>query len=396
MPGKPRIIVLGGEGQLGRAVAGAGGDAEILRLSHTAADVTDRGSVAEPLARTRPDVVVDAAAYTAVDRAEREADRRFAVDRDGAGIVAAACAARGIPLVHLSTDHVFDGRKGEPCTEEDPVGPLNVYGLSKAAGESLVLARHEQALIVRTAWLFGAGGGNFIRAIRHRALAGEAPRVVADQRGSPTPAPDLAALLLVLCRRVAEGGRLSGLVHVAGWPDVTWHALAEAAVAVALPPAHRPPIAALATADFPTAARRPADSRLACTRLCGTHGLERPDWQRSLPRIVAAIGMEEAARRAPSSRAALAAAGVDWVATRSIRADQRASARSRRKRARMVRRAARRTASSASPAARSSAAQAARAPGSRRSATMPFAPGSITSRTGAVSEASTRQPAAMA
>lgn len=311
MPGKPRIIVLGGEGQLGRAVAGAGGDAEILCLSHTAADVTDRGSVAEALARTRPDVVVNAAACTAVDRAECEADRRFAVDRDGAGIVAAACAARGIPLVHLSTDYVFDGRKGEPYTEEDPVGPLNVYGLSKAAGESLVLARHEQALIVRTAWLFGAGGGNFIRAILRRALAGEAPRVVADQRGSPTPAPDLATLLLVLCRRVAAGGRLSGIVHVAAWPDVTWHALAEAAVAVALPPAHRPPIAAIAAADFPTAARRPADSRLVCTRLCGTYGLERPDWQRSLPRIVAAIGMEEAARCAPSSRAALAAAGAD-------------------------------------------------------------------------------------
>lgn len=178
--------------------------------------MTARGSVAEALARTRPDVVVNAAAYTAVDRAESEADRCFAVNRDGAATVAAACAARGIPLVHLSTDYVFDGRKGAPYTEGDPVSPLNVYGLSKAAGESLVLARHERALIVRTAWLFGAAGGNFIRAILRRALAGEALRLVADERGSPTPAPDLAALLVVLCRRVAEGERLSGIVHVAG------------------------------------------------------------------------------------------------------------------------------------------------------------------------------------
>lgn len=311
MPAERRILVLGGAGQLGRALAATPDAGDVVCLDKAAADVTDHGAVAEALARIRPDVVINAAAYTAVERAESEPEPCFAVNRDGAGIVAAACAARNVPLVHLSTDYVFDGRKGEPYTEEDPVSPLNVYGLSKAAGESLVLARHEAALVVRTAWLFGSVGGNFIRAILRRALSGDVLRVVADQRGSPTPAPDLAALLLLLCRRIAEGEQLSGIVHLAGWPDVTWHALAEAAVAVALPPAHRPPIAAIATADYPTAARRPADSRLACTRLWGTYGLERPDWRRSLPRIVAAIGMQEAARCAPSAGAALVAAGAD-------------------------------------------------------------------------------------
>lgn len=311
MPAEPRILVLGGAGQLGHALASVPGAGSVLRLGRAAADVTDGGSVEEALAGTRPDLVINAAAYTAVDRAESEPAVCFAVNRDGAGVVAAACARRNVPLVHLSTDYVFDGRKGEPYREEDPINPANVYGLSKAAGESLVRARHERALIVRTAWLFGSQGTNFIRAILRRALAGDSLRVVADQRGSPTAAPDLAAILVGLCRRLADGDRPGGILHVAGWPDATWHGLAEAAVAIALPPPARPPIAAIATADYPTAARRPADTRLDCARLRAVYGVDRPDWRRSLPRIAAAIGMQEAARPPSSPPPALAAAAGD-------------------------------------------------------------------------------------
>jgi dTDP-4-dehydrorhamnose reductase len=308
MPVEPRVLVLGGAGQLGRAIARAGGGA-VVALDRAAADVTDPAALMEAFARTRPDVVVNAAAFTAVDRAESEPRACFAVNRDGAGHVAAACAAIRVPLLHLSTDYVFNGRKGAPYVESDPLDPLNAYGAAKAAGETLVSARHDRSVILRTAWVFGPDRSNFVRSILRRALAGTALRVVDDQRGSPTPAPALARIVLAIARRLVEGSGRRGVLHAAGAPDATWHALAEAVVSIAFPRERRPAVVPIPTAAFPTPARRPADSRLDCAALVAAYGLDRPDWRVALPRIVAALGMQEAAAVPTVAPAASLAAG---------------------------------------------------------------------------------------
>lgn len=292
-PHRPRIVVLGGTGQLGAALARAGGP-DVRALPRPAADVTDQAGLRSALITARADIVINAAAYTAVDRAESEPRPCFAVNRDGAGNVAAVCAALGIPLVHLSTDYVFDGRKGAPYVEDDARNPLNAYGAAKAAGEDLVLARHERALVLRTAWLFGLDRPNFVRTVMRLALAGRPLRFVADQQGSPTPAPGLARVVLAMAGRLLEGSARGGIVHAAGAPHATWHDVAASAVAAVFPAWQRPHVAAITTEAYPTPARRPADTRLDCARLHAEHGIEAPDWMRALPRLAAALAAQEA------------------------------------------------------------------------------------------------------
>jgi len=295
MPASPRIVVLGGAGQLGAALARAGGPA-VIALGRAEADVTDAASLRAALVSTRADVVVNAAAYTAVDRAESEPQACFAVNRDGAGNAAAACAALGLPLLHVSTDYVFDGRRGAPYREDDARNPQNAYGASKAAGEDLVLARHERALVLRTAWLFGLDRPNFVRTVLRLALSGHRLRFVSDQLGSPTPAPGLAQLVLAIARRLADREAVPRIVHAAGAPAATWHDIAAAAVTAVFPPHARPAVTAIRTDAYPTPARRPADSRLDCGLLLQTLGLTPPDWTRALPRLAAALAAQESDR----------------------------------------------------------------------------------------------------
>ncbi|MCU0985643.1 MAG: dTDP-4-dehydrorhamnose reductase [Acetobacteraceae bacterium] len=295
MHASPRIAILGGGGQLGRALARAGGHA-VIPLRHADADVTDPASLRSAIVSARADVIVNAAAWTAVDLAESEPQRCFAVNRDGAGNVAAVCSALRIPLIHLSTDYVFDGRKGAPYAEDDARNPLNAYGAAKAAGEDLVLARHERAVVLRTAWLFGLEGQNFLRSVLRHALAGRQLRVVSDQLGCPTPAPGLARIVLAIAERMADRASAFGVVHAAGGPAATWHDMALAAINAVFPPPMRPPVSAIPTHAYPMPARRPEDSRLDCTRLGRTFGLDRPDWVRALPRLAAAIAADEAER----------------------------------------------------------------------------------------------------
>lgn len=305
MPASPRIVVLGGGGQLGRALARAGSPF-VVALGHAGADVTDAAALRAALVATRADVVVNAAAYTAVDRAESEPQACFAVNRDGAGNVAAACAALRLRLIHISTDYVFDGAKGLPYREQDGRNPQSAYGASKAAGEDLVLARHEGALVLRTAWLFGLDRPNFVRTVLRLALSGLPLRFVSDQLGSPTPAPGLAQIVLAIAHRLADGGDHPRIVHAAGAPSATWHDVAAAAVMAVFPPHARPPVAAIPSAAYPTPARRPADSRLDCGLLLSAFGLAAPDWARALPRLAAALAAAEAERM---SDAALPATG---------------------------------------------------------------------------------------
>lgn len=274
------VVVTGGDGQIGRALARLGA----RPLPRAACDVTDTAAVARAL--DGADAVVHAAAYTAVDRAEDDAARAFAVNEGGAATVAREAARRGLPLVQLSTDYVFDGEKDGAYDEDDPVRPLSVYGASKAAGEAAVRAAHARAVILRTSWVFSADGANFVRTMLRLGREREVLRVVDDQRGGPTPADAIAAACLALLER-----RAAGTFHLAGQPVTTWHGFAAAildgarARGAALAVRELLPIPSVA---YPAAARRPRSSVLSCARLAAL-GIAQPDWRPALERVLDAL-----------------------------------------------------------------------------------------------------------
>lgn len=245
------VVVTGGDGRLGRALARRGG---VVAVGRAALDVTDPAAIAAGLDALAPAVVINAAAYTAVDRAETDEAAAMAVNAGGAERLARACAARGIPLVHVSTDHVFDGRAGRTYREDEPVAPVNAYGRSKAAGERAVLAAG--GVVVRTSWLFGADGDGFVPRVVARAIAGEPLRVVADQHGCPTWVDHLADALLVMAARPVP----AGVYHYRGDEPTTWHGFATAIVDALARAGRCAPVAVepIATESWPAAAARPA------------------------------------------------------------------------------------------------------------------------------------------
>ncbi len=279
-----KLLVTGGRGQLGRSLvraAAARGDA-VVALARDTLDITVPAQIAAALRAHAPAVVINGAAYTAVDRAEAERDRAFAVNADGAGQIARACAAASVPLLHVSTDYVFDGTATRPYREDDPASPINVYGASKAAGERQVL--DAGGVVVRTSWLFGEGGPSFVHSMLRLARERPSLRVVADQHGCPTCADDLAAALLELATR--ERG---GIYHACGDGPTTWHGFATAIVDearrhTALACERVEPIT---TAEYPTPARRPAYSVLDTGRLRAL-GITVPSWRSGLRRVIAA------------------------------------------------------------------------------------------------------------
>ncbi len=294
MPTRP-ILITGASGQLGHALATRAPAAGLpaRAVGRPGLDFDAPETIAAALAAADPALVVNAAAWTAVDAAEANADAAYRANRDGPATLATLCRARGIPLIHVSTDYVFDGTKGAPYTEADPIAPLGVYGESKAAGEEAVLASGADAIILRTAWVFSATGKNFARTMIAAAHRLPTLRVVADQRGAPTAAEDLAeAILAIAARILAEGWQpgFAGIFHATGAGDTTWHGFATEILAIAaLHGTPHPEIIPIATADWPTPARRPADSRLDATKLKQTFGLALPDWQNATARIVPAI-----------------------------------------------------------------------------------------------------------
>ncbi len=297
--GEPvRLLVLGAGGQVGRELlrAAAAAGVAAVGLDRAALDVTDRAAVARAVAAFaragEAGVVVNAAAYTAVDRAEAEPDAARAVNADGAAFVARACAAAGLPLVHVSTDYVFSGTKGAPYVPADAPDPANVYGRTKADGEAAVRAALRRHVIVRTAWVFSTHGRNFLTTM-HR-LAGERERlaVVADQHGHPTPADGLADALVAIAQQAATGHTAWGTVHVAGAPLATWHDLAEAVVdaARALGPVRAQAVDAIPTSAYPTPAARPMRVALDLTAAETAFGVAPLDWRAGVQRAVRALG----------------------------------------------------------------------------------------------------------
>ena len=240
-----------------------------------------------------PRLVVNAAAYTAVDKAETDADAAWRANRDGPAQLASLCAQAGVPLIHVSTDYVFDGAKGAPYVETDPTAPTGVYGASKLAGEQAVVAAGGQAAVLRTSWVYAATGRNFVRTMLAAGAKNPALRVVADQRGCPTAAADLAAAILDIVAQIDRSGwqsRFAGIFHAAGAGETTWHGLACAVFEEASRhDGPHPDVVPIRAADWPTPARRPADSRLDCGRLKAVFGIALPPWRDGLARTIGEI-----------------------------------------------------------------------------------------------------------
>ena len=283
----PRVLVIGRSGPLAASLAGAGwpaGSAVVCR-GRDDFDLTDPASTLALVRAERPEVIINAAAYTAVDRAESEPGAAYALNRDGPAHLAAAADAGGVPLIHISTDYVFDGQKQGPWTEDDPVAPLGVYGASKAAGERAVRERLAAHLIIRTSWVHAPFGANFVRTMLR--LGRERPElgVVDDQTGRPTYAPDLAQALVTLAGALAGGRRGGfGTFHLdGGGAPVTWYGFAREIFArAAALGAGVPKLRPITTADYPTPARRPANSVLSAARIRTVHGLALRPWPDAL------------------------------------------------------------------------------------------------------------------
>jgi dTDP-4-dehydrorhamnose reductase len=287
-----KLLVTGAGGQVGHELCCRRWPAEysITALDHAALDIADPARVVAAVARERPDLVINAAAYTAVDRAESEPDAAWAANAAGPANLAAACRDAGIPLIHLSTDYVFDGSKAGPYREDDPVAPLGVYGASKEAGERAVRAALAAHVIMRTAWVYSAHGHNFVHTMLRLAAERPALRVVADQIGSPTSAGDVAGALAAMAARIAAGEPRWGTYHFAGAGAVSWHGFAEAIFELAAPWRGPPPtVAAIATADYPTPARRPRNSMLDCAKIGAACGITPRPWRAALAEVVQEI-----------------------------------------------------------------------------------------------------------
>ena len=275
------ILVFGGHGQLGRELTrAAAARAIVLRaLSHAEADIADASAVATALALWKPSLVVNAAAYTKVDLAETEPDEARRGNVIGPGVLAAACAVVGVPMVHISTDYVFDGSKEGAYLESDPVCPISAYGRSKAAGEDAVRGRLKDHVILRTAWVYSEFGHNFLKTVLRMAATRDELRIVADQHGSPTSAAELAEAALNVAAAFVHDKTLAGTYHFAAAGDTTWHGFASRVVAIAAPITGRNPrVIPIATADYPTAAKRPANSRLDCRAFIKKFGFLPRHW----------------------------------------------------------------------------------------------------------------------
>lgn len=293
-----KILLLGANGQLGqelqRALAPLGAIVATTRSgvlpdggACEVADFDQPASLTALLDRLRPSVVVNAAAYTAVDRAEEDRDAAFRANAEAPGVLARWCAQAGAPLVHYSTDYVFDGQGTRPYREDDATAPLGVYGASKLAGEDAIRAAGGRHLIFRTAWVYAPHSANFLRTMLRVGADRDVLRVVADQVGTPTPA---ALIADVTAQALQHDGSLSGTWHLTATGETSWHGFAEAifteAVAAGVLP-RAPTVEAITTAEYPTPARRPAYSHLDVAKLEQDFGVTLPRWQDGLKRVIA-------------------------------------------------------------------------------------------------------------
>ncbi len=287
-----RILVTGREGQVARSLAECAAtyaDIELTTIGRPQLDLLQPETIRPAILAARPDVVVSAAAYTAVDQAEDEPERAFAINATGAEAVASAAAEAGAAVIHLSTDYVFSGELEGERTETDATDPQSVYGLSKLDGEKAVAAANPRHVILRTAWVYSPFGKNFAKTMLALARQRDRVRVVADQWGNPTAAPDIAEGILRIARTIARDRQpeFCGIFHLAGEGDTNWAGFARQVFATSArlggPSAE---VEEIATADYPTKARRPRNSRLSCEKLQRVYGWRPPAWQDSCTAVV--------------------------------------------------------------------------------------------------------------
>jgi dTDP-4-dehydrorhamnose reductase len=292
-----RILQYGTTGQLGRELLrqSAAHDVAVTALSRAEADLADPEAAARQVRLHRPDLVILAAAYTAVDQAEAEPGLAHEVNGEAPAAIAAACAAEGAALAHISSDYVFDGTKGAPYREDDAPNPLGVYGASKLSGERLALRACARTTVLRASWVVSAHGRNFVKTMLRLAGEGQPLRVVADQFGRPTAAADLAGFLLAQAPRLAAapaGDAAFGLFHFANAGETSWRGLAQAVFELALGEA-APPVAAIATAERPAPAARPLRATLDTGKLEATFGYRPRPWREPLAEILAELDSAE-------------------------------------------------------------------------------------------------------
>ena len=296
-----RILLTGANGQVGWELANRGGHRgfEILALNRSGLDITDPVSVSKEVNRSGASLVINAAGYTAVDQAESEPKLAFAINRDGPAYLASACGKAGIPLVHISTDYVFDGQKKGTYLATDPVSPLGVYGKSKAAGEVEVREHLREHLILRTGWVYGIHGHNFVKTMLRLGREREEVQVVDDQYGCPTYAADLAEAILRIAVQFLDDGQVHwGTYHYCGKGVTTWYGFAEEIFRLAseydsLKVKRVEPIS---TSEYPTPAQRPVNSILDCSLLEKTFGIYPQPWAESLARMLEVLFLVEKAK----------------------------------------------------------------------------------------------------
>ncbi|MCJ1902724.1 MULTISPECIES: dTDP-4-dehydrorhamnose reductase [Paracoccus] len=275
------LLVFGRSGQVATELARLAPEARFLGRDR--ADLADPAACAAAIRTSGCAAVLNAAAHTAVDRAESEPDLARAVNADAPAAMARAAAELSLPFLHISTDYVFDGSGERPWVETDPTGPLGVYGASKLAGEQGIAVAGGQWAVLRTSWVFSAHGANFVKTMLRLGAEREELRVVADQQGGPTPAADIAAACLAMLGAMRGDASRGGIYHFAGSPDTSWAGFAREIMAQAGLSCR---VSDISTADYSTPARRPANSRLNCAAIQRDFGISRPDWRAGLAKVL--------------------------------------------------------------------------------------------------------------
>lgn len=287
-----KILVTGAHGQVGKelSVTASKLGHEVMTTGRIELDITEAQSVEIYIKNNLPDIVINAAAYTAVDKAEQQQDQAYAINHLGAKNIAIACAKHNIPLLHISTDYVFDGSKTEPYNEDDTVSPLGIYGKSKWQGEEVIRKQLKQYIILRVAWVFGAHGNNFVKTMLRLGKDRDELNVVADQFGGPSPAKNIAETLIRLAEKFEQNKNLQwGTYHYCGHSKTTWCEFAKEIFKQANEIGlleNEVTVNPITTSEYPTPAKRPSNSMLNCTKLLNTFGIEMPDWREAVNEVL--------------------------------------------------------------------------------------------------------------
>jgi dTDP-4-dehydrorhamnose reductase len=277
-----RVLVFGQTGQVARELAKRSAQFDITALGRAEADLTDPTACAKAVAESNADVVINAAAYTAVDKAEDEEALATCINAEAPGAMARACAGKAIPFLHISTDYVFDGQGESPWRPDNPTAPQNAYGRSKLAGENAVRAAGGAHVILRTSWVFSSHGNNFVKTMLRLAQTRDHLTVVDDQIGGPTAAGDIADALLKIASQMVQGAQ-GGTYHFSGAPDASW---ADFAREIFAQSGAATTVTGIPTTDYPTPAMRPLNSRMDCSATTRDFGITRPDWRQSLAQVL--------------------------------------------------------------------------------------------------------------